>query len=245
MDTSEKRFEQDIESFLINADGGYEQFSYLNPDGHRIHKYVYDKEKALYPEMLLNFIMQTQPKQWARYVRYYGDDAPEKFYRRLEDSITEHGLIYVLKHGVDDMGVNIKVCYFKPESELNENQNELYKSNVLGVTRQFAYSKQNTNTIDMVLSLNGIPIVALELKNQYKGQNVQCAIEQFKNDRDPKEFCFRFNHRFLVYFAVDLYEAYMTAQLKGGDTYFMPFNQGSNGAGNTGGKGNPDRKSVV
>lgn len=239
MDKSEKRFEQDIESFLISADGGYEQFSYLNPDGHRIHKYVYDKDKALYPEILFNFIMQTQPKQWARYVRYYGDDAQEKFYRRLEDSISEHGLIYVLKHGVDDMGVNIKVCYFKPESELNENQNILYKSNVLGVTRQFAYSKNNANTIDMVLSLNGIPVVALELKNQYKGQNVQCAIEQFKNDRDPKEFCFRFNHRFLVYFAVDLYEAYMTTWLKGGDTNFMPFNQGSNGAGNTGGKGNP------
>ena len=239
MDKSEKRFEQDIESFLISEDGGYEQFSYTNPNGHRIHKYVYDKEKALYPEILLNFIMQTQPKQWARYVRYYGDDASEKFYLRLESSINEHGLIYVLKHGVDDMGINIKVCYFKPESELNENQNALYKSNVLGVTRQFAYSKNNANTIDMVLSLNGIPVVALELKNQFKGQNVQCAIEQFKNDRDPKEFCFRFNHRFLVYFAVDLYEAYMTTWLKGGDTYFMPFNQGSNGAGNTGGKGNP------
>lgn len=148
MDKSEKRFEQDIESFLISADGGYEQFSYLNPDGHRIHKYVYDKEKALYPEVLFNFIMQTQPKQWSRYVRYYGDDAQEKFYLRLESSINEHGLIYVLKHGVEDMGINIKVCYFKPESELNENQNALCKSNVLGVTRQFAYSKNNANTID-------------------------------------------------------------------------------------------------
>ena len=109
-----------IESFLIGADGGYEQFSYLNPDGHRIHKYYYDKDKAVYPEVLINFIMQTQPRQWARYVRYYGDDAIEKFYMRLERSIAEHGLIYVLKHGVDDMGINIKVCYFKPESDLNE-----------------------------------------------------------------------------------------------------------------------------
>ena len=239
MDTSEKRFEQDIESFLISEQGGYEQFSYLNPDGHRIHKYVYDKEKGLYPEVLINFIMKTQPKQWARYVRFYGDSAPEKFYHRLEDSIMENGLIYVLKHGVDDMGINIKIYFFQPESDLNENQIALYKSNVLGVTRQFSYSKQNTNSIDMVLSLNGIPVVALELKTQYKGQNVQHGIEQFKNDRDPKEFCFRFNHRFLVYFAVDLYEAYMTTQLKGSDTYFMPFNQGSAGAGNSGGKGNP------
>lgn len=239
MDTSEKRFEQDIESFLISEAGGYEQFSYVNKDGHRIHKYVYDKDKGIYPEVLINFIMRTQPKEWARYVRYYGDDATEKLYRRLEDSIAEHGLIHVLKHGINDMGINLKLYYFKPESELNESQNALYKKNFLGVDRQFSYSKRNTNTIDMVLSVNGIPIVALELKDQYKGQNVKCAIEQFKNDRDPKEFCFRFNHRFLVYFAVDLYEAYMTTWLQGTSTYFMPFNQGSNGAGNTGGKGNP------
>lgn len=238
-DLSEKRFEQDIESFLISQAGGYEQFSYVNPDGHRIHKYVYDKEKGLYLEVLVNFIMKTQPKQWARYVKYYGDDASEKLYRRLEDSISEHGLVYVLKNGIKDMGIDLKVCYFKPESDLNENLVELYQSNILGVTRQFVYSKENNNTIDMVLSLNGIPIVALELKNQYKGQNVDCAVEQFKKNRDPKEFCFRFNHRFLVYFAVDLYEAQMTTCLQGESTFFMPFNQGSNGAGKTGGKGNP------
>lgn len=193
----------------------------------------------MYPEVLINFIMKTQPKAWARYVKYYGDDAPEKLYRRLEDSIAEHGLIYVLKNGIKDMGVDIKVCYFKPESELNETLVELYKSNILGVTRQFAYSKQNNNTIDMVLSVNGIPVVALELKNQFTGQNVDNGVAQLKNDRDPKEFCFRFNHRFLVYFAVDHYNVQMTTWLQGASTYFMPFNQGSNGAGNEGGKGNP------
>ena len=239
MDQSEKRFEQDIESFLISENGGYEQFSYVNADGHRVHKYAYDRERGIYLDVLVNFIKQTQPKQWARYTHYYGDEAPEKLYRRLEDSINEHGLIYVLKHGIKDMGIDLKVCYFKPESDLNETLNELYRSNIMGVTRQFAYSTKNNNTIDMVLSINGIPVVALELKNQYKGQNVENAMNQFRNDRDPKEFCFRFNHRFLVYFAVDLYEAYMTTQLQGNHTYFMPFNQGSNGAGNKGGKGNP------
>ena len=140
MDLSEKRFEQDIESFLISEKGGYEQFSYLNPDGHRIHKYHYDKEKGIYMEVLENFIAKTQPKQWARYVKLYGADASEKLYRRLQDSINENGLIYVLKNGFHDMGIPIKVCYFKPESELNTTQNELYASNILGVTRQFAYS---------------------------------------------------------------------------------------------------------
>ena len=231
MDKSEKRFESDIESFLISDAGGYEQFSYLNPDGHRIQKYVYDKEKAIYPEVLVNFVARSQPKAWARYQKYYGEDAPEKLYRRFETSVQENGLVHVLKYGIEDMGIKLKVCYFKPESDLNEEQNELYKQNILGCTRQFAYSKTNHNTMDMVLSVNGIPVVALELKNQFMGQDVDCAIEQFKNDRDPKEFCFRLNHRFLVYFAVDLFEVYMTTCLAGGGTRFMPFNQGSNGAG--------------
>ena len=91
----------------------------------------------------------------------------------------------------------------------------------------------------MVLSVNGIPVVALELKNQLTGQDCACAINQYKNDRSSKEFAFRPNHRFLVYFAVDLYEVWMTTQLADGGTRFMPFNQGSNGAGQSGGAGNP------
>ncbi len=239
MDTSEKRFEQDIESFLISPQGGYEQFSYQNPNGEWIHKYVYDKERAIYLEVLVNFIMRTQPKEWARYTHYYGNDAPDRLYRRLEDSINQNGLIYVLRNGIEDMGVKLKVCYFKPESDLNVNLIELYKQNVVGCTRQFSYSTKNHNTIDMVLSLNGIPIVALELKNQFKGQNYENAISQYQDDRDPREFCFKLNHRFLVYFAVDLYEVWMATSLSGKSTRFIPFNQGSNGAGNTGGKGNP------
>lgn len=239
MDTSEKRFEQDIESFLISPQGGYDQFSYQNPNGEWIHKYVYDKERAIYLEVLVNFIMRTQSKEWARYTHYYGNDAPDRLYRRLEDSINQNGLIYVLRNGIEDMGVKLKVCYFKPESDLNVNLIELYKQNVVGCTRQFSYSTKNHNTIDMVLSLNGIPIVALELKNQFKGQNYENAISQYQDDRDPREFCFKLNHRFLVYFAVDLYEVWMTTSLSGKSTRFIPFNQGSNGAGNTGGKGNP------
>ena len=238
MDTSEKRFEQDIETSLI-TNGGYRQFSKQDENGHWQYLYNYDTERAIYLDALVEFVSKTQPKEWARYTKYYGANAPEKLYRRLQDSITNQGLIYVLKHGIQDLGIKIKVCYFKPESELNAKDNELYAQNILGVTRQFAYSSLNHNTIDMVLSVNGIPVVALELKNQLKNQDYQCAIAQFKHDRDPKELCFRLNTRFLVYFAVDLYETWMTTELKGDKTFFLPFNQGSNGAGKTGGKGNP------
>ena len=240
MDTTEKRFERDIEAFLISEQGGYEQFVGQNKNGKWIHNHKHDEDRCIYLDVLVDFIKKTQPKSWERYVKYYGDNAPEKLYRRLEDTIVNQGLVYVLRNGIDDLGVKLKVCYFKPESGLNETLIENYNANILGCTRQFKYAPDKDNSIDMVLSINGIPIVALELKNQLTGQDYNCAIEQFKNRRSSKEFCFRLNHRFLVYFAVDLYEVWMSTQLKDGDTYFMPFNQGSNGAGKTGGKGNPE-----
>lgn len=242
MDTTEKRFERDIESFLISEKGGYEQFVGQDKDGKWIHNRSHDIDKCIYLDVLVEFIQKTQPKAWERYVKYYGVNAPEKLYRRLEDSITNHGLIHVLRNGIEDMGIKLRLCYFKPESDLNETLVNNYKSNILGCTRQFKYAPDKENSIDMVLSINGIPVVALELKNQLTGQDYHNAISQFKNRRSSKEFCFRLNHRFLVYFAVDLYEVWMTTHLKDDATYFMPFNQGSNGAGKTGGKGNPQNK---
>jgi len=88
----------------------------------------------------------------------------------------------------------------------------------------------------MMLAINGIPVVAIELKNQLTGQTVDNAKLQWQYDRDKREPAFQLNHRILAYFAIDLYEAWMTTELKGADTYFLPFNQGSNGAGNDGGR---------
>lgn len=239
MDKSEKRFERDIESFLISPEGGYTQFCGQNAEGNWVHNRQHDVAKCIYMDVLCEFIEKTQPKEWAKYVKYYGTNAAEKLYHRLETTISNQGLLYVLRNGIEDMGCKLKMCYFKPESENSSLAAERYDANVLGCTRQFRYSTANTNTIDMVLSVNGIPVVALELKNQLTGQDYHCAIKQFKEDRSSKEFAFRLNHRFLVYFAVDLYEAWMTTQLADGNTHFLPFNQGSNGAGVTGGAGNP------
>ena len=239
MDKSEKRFECDIESFLISPEGGYTQFCGQDVEGNWVHNRQHDVAKCIYMDVLCEFIEKTQPKEWAKYVKYYGANAAEKLYHRLETTISNQGLLYVLRNGIEDMGCKLKMCYFMPESENSSLAAERYEANILGCTRQFRYSTANTNTIDMVLSVNGIPVVALELKNQLTGQDYNCAINQYKNDRSSKEFAFRLNHRFLVYFAVDLYEAWMTTQLADGNTHFLPFNQGSNGAGVTGGAGNP------
>jgi type I restriction enzyme R subunit len=229
LEYKEKRFEEDIEHFLLTS-GGYTKGDLKS----------YDREKAIDMPKLIEFIKATQPKQWERYLRNYQDEAEKKLYKRFNEEVEMHGLLHVIRHGINDRGVKLRVAYFKPESSLNPEVIERYEKNILTCTRQFKYSTDNENSIDMVLSLNGIPIVALELKNQITGQSVENAKSQFMYDRNPREKCFQFNSRFLVYFAVDLYEVYMTTQLKGKHTYFLPFNQGSNGAGEVGGAGNPE-----
>lgn len=228
METKEKNFENDIESYLLSH--GYVKG---NQD-------TYDKSKAIDMPVLISFIQATQPKMWQRYVNVYGEKAEKQLYSIFQQNVEQNGLVHVLRYGVKDRGMDLRFAYFAPASNLNEELVQKYKSNILTCTRQFSYSTQNHNTIDVVLSLNGIPVVALELKNQLTGQSVENAKRQFMYDRDEKEFCFKFNNRFLVYFAVDLYEVAMTTHLQGANTYFLPFNQGSNGAGNIGDGGNPE-----
>lgn len=237
VDLREKRFEQDIEEFMITS-GGLVRFSQQDSTGTWVYSQVFDRDKNLYIDVLADFIKSTQPQAWKRYENLYGEQAKLKLATRFDKEVQDHGLIHVLRNGITDMGVKLKVCYFKPESALNEKDNELYQKNVVSVTRQFYFSGATHETIDMVISVNGIPVIALELKNQFTNQNYENAIVQYK-ERDYKEKIFRLNYRFLVYFAVDHYETWMTTVLKGEHTYFLPFNQGSNGAGKSGGKGNP------
>ncbi|AVP56144.1 restriction endonuclease subunit R [Clostridium tetani] len=200
---------------------------------------TYDKEKAIDMETFLRFIQTSQPKEWERYEKIYREKSEEAIYKRFDESVKMHGLLSVLRDGVTDRGIRFRFAFFKPESSLNQRVIDNYNNNILTLTRQFYYSTQNRNSIDMVLSLNGIPIIALELKNQLTGQTVDNGKSQFIENRNPREKCFNFNTRFLVYFALDHYEVEMTTELRGRDTFFLPFNQGSNGAGNVGGRGNP------
>ena len=230
MNTKEKRFEQDIEAFLLSPRGGYTKGDLS----------TYNRERAIDMPKLISYIKATQPNDWKRYNAIYGSDSEDKLYKRIDESIKMHGMIHVLRHGIMDRGVKLTFASFKEVSNLNPDVAEKYNANILTCTRQFMYSANNKNSIDMVLSLNGFPLIALELKNQLTGQSVDNAQRQYMYDRDPKELCFQFDSRFLVYFAVDLYEVCMTTKLDGKKTVFLPFNQGSNGAGKVGGAGNPE-----
>ena len=232
MEDNEKRFEQDIETWLTSPTGGWTKTTFQ--ESH------YDATKGLDIETLIQFVKETQEKKWARYEKVVGADPVESFYKRFEQEVSQHGILHVLRKGIKDRGVHFKIVQLRPSSTLNEDITKDYQANKTQVIRQFAYSPHNRNTIDMVLSINGIPLIAIELKNQLKGQSVEYAKKQFMFHRDPKETVFQFNHRILVYFAVDLNQAWMTTKLSGKKTFFLPFNQGSNGAGNVGGAGNPE-----
>ncbi|WP_066301022.1 type I restriction endonuclease subunit R [Bacillus sp. FJAT-29937] len=231
IEDKEIRFEHDIETSLIQY-GGWQKESFKDSN--------FDATIGLDLNKLIAFIKETQPKKWERYEKIYKEDVRRKFLKRFEEEVHMHGMLHVLRTGIRDRGVSLKVAFFKPVSGLNYELLKKYEANRFTCTRQFAYSPNNRNTIDMVLLLNGIPIIALELKNQYTGQSVENAKVQFQKDRDPKELVFQFNTRFLVCFAVDHYEVFMTTKLAEKKTYFLPFNQGSNGPGNVGGKGNPE-----
>ncbi len=228
MDITEKRFEQDIEYYLCNHGG------YIKGDPK-----AFDRKLALDVKTFVSFIKATQPNAWEKYEKIYGADSESKIVDRFCRVVKNEGLLKVLRQGFVDRGIKFRVVFFKPETSLNELSRKQYEGNVLHCTRQLHYSLLNENSIDIVLFLNGIPVVSMELKCQFTGQNVSNAINQYKFDRASKDEIFAFNERVLVHFAVDLSNVYMTTRLEGVSTYFLPFNQGSNGAGNVGGKGNP------
>lgn len=224
----EKNFEEAIENYLI-TEGGYEKGipEHLN------------RASALDEDTFINFIKTTQPTEWEKHTRNYPNNPEQALLRRFQEEVSATNLLQVLRHGFKDRGVKFYPCYFKPETTMNPEHNKKYSQNILHCTRQMKFSLLDERSIDIVLLLNGIPVVSMELKNQFTGQDVSNAISQYKFDRATKDKMFEFKQRVLVHFAVDLYDVYMTTRLQGASTYFLPFNQGSNGAGNVGGKGNP------
>jgi len=219
----EKGFEEYIEEHLLK--NGYVKGS---PDD-------YNKEYALDTKLLFEFLENTQPKKMDKLRQIHKDQYEFKILKRLNTELNNRGMIDVLRHGIKDYGVYLDLAYFKPASKLNNEMVKLYEKNRISVTRQVHYSTKNENSIDMLICVNGLPVVVLELKNAFTGQTYEDAIIQYKKDRSPNELLFQFKKRAIVFFAVDTSEAYMTTRLSGDKTSFLPFNKGCDG-----GKGNPD-----
>jgi type I restriction enzyme R subunit len=192
----------------------------------------YDHELCLIPRDVLDFILATQPKEWERLKEHYGAEVKEKLLKRLSRDIELRGVLDVLRNGIKDSGCKFQLAYFRPASGLNEEVQRLHAANLFSLVRQLRYSEKIDNSLDLVLFLNGIPILTAELKNPLSGQTVKDAIEQYRADRDPREPLLAYG-RCLAHFAVDPDLVYVTTRLDGAKTLFLPFNQGKfGGAGN-------------
>lgn len=223
VNTKEIGFEDFIEQQLVSL------HSYLA----RGDTADYDQDLAMDRQLVIDFLEKTQPSQMKRLGEVHGDAVVSAVWDRLDQELSKRGVLDVLRRGIDDHGVHLDLAYFLPPSKLNEEARKLYKANVFSAMRQVHYSSKNRNSIDMVIFINGIPIITIELKNQLTGQSVVNSINQYRTDRDPKEKLLQFK-RALVHFGVDTEEAVMTTKLNNLKTQFLPFNKGNNEN-----KGNP------
>ncbi len=193
----------------------------------------YSPELGMFKAEVLSFLKDTQSKQWDKLSAIHSNDVENRIIQRLYKEMDLRGALDVIRNGFVDYGVRFLMAFFKPESGLNPDTLALYEQNRLKVIRQVYYSKKNLNSVDLVLSLNGLPVATLELKNRFTGQNTAYAKRQYATTRDNKELLFAFKKRTLVHFAVDDEEVYMTTRVDGSKTYWLPFNKGhKHGKGN-------------
>ena len=197
----------------------------------------YDVAYALDTELLFRFLKNSQPEAWQTLEDHYRSQAEAEVLKRLEQALKQHPTHVVLREGIKLVpNIRFSLCYFKPASNLNPALTRAFEANLLSVMRQVKYSAKNSNAIDLVTFVNGIPVATFEVKNPLTGQTFRHAEKQYKTDRSPAgEPLLTFKRGAIVHFAVDPDNVSMTTRLRNGKTLFLPFNRGR-----AGGAGNPD-----
>ena len=216
MKPDEHGFEDAIEASLL-TEGGYSQ----SLPAH------FDAVVGLDTVELFAFIEATQARAWNQLLSRYAADpeaAQRGFVRRLAKDLDDRGTLEVLRHGVVDLGIELRIAFFKPAHDLTPELVQRYQGNRVTVTRQLPYEHGSGKTLDIALFVNGIPVATAELKNHITGQTVEHAIAQYRRDRDPRNVTL--GRRALVHFAVDPEQVSMTTRLAGEATRFLPFNLG-------------------
>ena len=220
-DTSEKNLETILVNYLRDIQG-YEEGSSED----------YNKNYALDTERVKRFILSTQKEKVENTACFASESSERKFFTELNKQLATRGITDVLRKGFRYISELFDMYYPLP-SELNPTAQEMYRKNIFCVTRQLYYSKDNSNSIDVMVSLNGMPVLTMELKNHYTGQTIENAIKQYQTDRDPSDQLLA-PKRCAVHFAVDDDDIGMCTWLCGVNSWFLPFNKGVNG-----GAGNP------
>lgn len=227
-DMTEKGLETIMVEYLRNHNG-YEQGQSAD----------FDREYTLDPGRVERFIRSTQPDKVEQTMCFGPESQRRNFFRRLSDKIAADGITNVLRKGFRFNGLLFDLYYPIP-SELNPSAIDFYQRNIFSVTRQLHHSAENAlDALDVCIFINGFPIITAELKNHYTGQTVKNAIKQYQDDRPATDPLFA-PRRCAVHFAVDDEQIMMCSELKGKDSWFLPFNKGVNG-----GAGNPWRESKI
>ena len=212
-------FEDHIESSLEEQN----EFISLSKEYEK-DKSIYDERNCLIPSELIEFISNTQPTMWERYKKQYPTNPEKILSNKLTDEVEKRGLIDVLKNGLNDRGCKFEIVYFQPNSGMNLKHRDLFQKNRFVVIRQLHFSPLNPDlSIDMVLFLNGLPVITLELKNSLTGQDHQDSEKQYKR-RNINEPLLSFQ-RCLVHFGVGNEKTVMTTNVCGEETKFFPFNK--------------------
>ena len=201
----------------------------------------YDRTLALFPADVLAWVQVTQPKAWEILTKNHGGQAGPTLLARLRDQLDQRGVLEVLRHGIELLGLKqpLRLAEFKPALAMNPDILARYAANRLRVVRQVRYSLHNENCLDLVLFLNGIPVATAELKTDFT-QSIGDAIDQYRFDRLPQpkgqaaEPLLSFPGGAVVHFAVSNSAVAMVTRLDGPATMFLPFNLGDDG-----GAGNP------
>ena len=219
--TKENGLEALIVEWLVNKNH-YEQGS--NAD--------YNKEYAIDETRLFRFLHDTQPDQMDKLGVASSEIKKKQFLNRLQGEIAKRGIVDVLRNGIKIYPADLIMFYLTP-TENNAKSKEMFGKNIFSVTRQLRYSMDATRlALDMCIFINGLPVITFELKNQLTKQSTADAVEQYKNDRDPRELLFSFK-RCMVHFALDDSTIKFCTRLAGKDSWFLPFDKGYNdGAGN-------------
>jgi type I restriction enzyme R subunit len=195
----------------------------------------FDMYYALDTSFFWQFLQNTQEKEIEKLKRNSPNDWQRKVLERFDRLIKKHGILHLLKKGLSVDDAHLHLMYPAPLASSSDKVCQNFEANIFSSTRQLRYSQTNPlQEIDMVLFINGIPLITLELKNPWTGQNARYhGQKQYRNDRDISQPLLQFG-RCLVHMAVDTDEVYMTTKLAGKSTFFLPFNKGNNH-----GQGNP------
>lgn len=229
-----------MNEILSEKDYQHSIMAYLRDNnGYVIRKATnYDRQHAMDPELLFQFLDSTQPDTMATLRKIYKSDTEETIISVINEIVIaeKSSLIETLKSGIDLSNYHLNLMYTKPATTFNKDLTRQYQNNIFSVMEEvWANDKER---VDLVIFLNGMAIITFELKCNTAGQSYHDGILQYRTDRDPSVRLFRFKAGAIVNFVMDLREVYMTTKLAGEDTFFMPFNMG-NGEGIDAGAGNP------